>query len=64
MGKFRFTIRFFAILLALPVLMFAELTREDATIKERKNAIEVKSSNASVNANLVCLFPLLQASSN
>ena len=61
MEKLRFTIRFFAILLALPVVMFAELTREDSVNKQSKQVIEAKAPKASVNSELVCQFPLLQA---
>ena len=61
MEKLRFTIRFFAILLSLPVVMFAELTREDSVSQQPKHVIEAKTQQPSYNSELVCQFPLLQA---
>ena len=64
MEKLKFTIRVFALLLALPVFMFAELTREDSVNKKPGQVIEAKTQNASDNSELVCQFPVLQAVSN
>ncbi len=61
MEKLKFTIRVFALLLALPVVMFAELTRKDSVNKKPTQVIEAKTQNASDNAELVCQFPVLQA---
>jgi len=40
MEKLRFTIRFIAILVALPVIMFTELTRTEKVTTEQKQDIE------------------------
>jgi len=40
MEKLRFTIRFIAILAALPVIMFTELTRTEKGTTEQKQDIE------------------------
>jgi hypothetical protein len=61
MEKLKFTIRVFALLLALPVVMFAELTREDSVNKKPKQVIEAKTQNASNNSELVCQFSVMQA---
>jgi len=61
MEKLKFTIRVFALLLALPVVMFAELTREDSVDKKPRQVIEAKTQNASTNSELVCQFSVLQA---
>ncbi len=57
MEKLKFSIRFFALLLALPVVMFAELTREDSVKKEQKQVHAITSQNASDNSELVYRFP-------
>ena len=61
MEKLKFAIRFFTILLALPVVMFVELTREDSVKKASKQIIEAKTQNASNSSDLVCQFPVVQA---
>jgi hypothetical protein len=61
MEKLKFGIRCLVILLAFPVVMFADLTRDDSVKKEPKQVIEAKAQNASNNSELVCQFSVLQA---
>jgi len=62
MEKLKFTIRFFTILLALPVVMFTELTRENSVNAQPKKVHETKITENTVNhSELVCEFSLLQA---
>ena len=62
MEKLKFTIRFFTILLALPVIMFTELTRGNSASAQPKQVQEKQISGKTANhPELVCEFPLLQA---
>jgi hypothetical protein len=61
MEKLKFGIRCLVILLAFPVVMYADLTRDDSVNKEPKQVIEAKTQNASNNSELVCQFSVLQA---
>jgi len=62
MEKLKFGIRCFAILLAFPVVMYADLTREDSVNNEPKQVYEAKASQkASDNSELVSQFSLMQA---
>jgi hypothetical protein len=61
MEKLKFGIRCFAILLAFPAVIFADLTRQDEVNKEPKQVIEAKTQKAADNSELVCQFPLIQA---
>jgi hypothetical protein len=60
MEKLNFAIRFFVILLSLPVVMFAELTRKDS-VNKPKQVIETTAQKASDNTEFVCQFYLMQA---
>jgi hypothetical protein len=60
MEKLKFGIRCLVILLAFPVVMYADLTRDDSVNKESKQVIEAKAQNASNNSELVCQFSALQ----
>jgi hypothetical protein len=41
MEKLRFTVRFITLLLAIPVLMYAELTRDDkVNVEQKQNTAE------------------------
>ena len=62
MEKLKFTIKFFTILLALPVIMFTELTRGTSAKPQPKQVHEKQISEKTANhSELVCEFPLLQA---
>jgi len=61
MEKLRFTFRFIILLVALPVVMFTELTRSDkGTVSHKQNATEkaaaAKSDDAMLNHS-----PFMQA---
>jgi hypothetical protein len=65
MEKLNFAIRCFAILLAFPVVMFADLSRGDGVNKKPAQVPQKKvSQKTSDNSGLVCQFCLLQAVSN
>lgn len=62
MEKLKFTIRFFTMLLALPVLMFTELTRGNSANAQPKQVHEKQISEKTADhSELVCEFPMLQA---
>jgi len=62
MEKLNFGFRCFAILLAFPVVMFADLSRGDEAYKKPVQVPEEKvSQKTSDNSELVCQFSLLQA---
>jgi len=62
MEKLKFAIRCFAILLAFPVVMFAELSREgEVNNKPTQIPAEKLSQKTSDHSELVCQFSLLQA---
>jgi hypothetical protein len=48
MEKLRFTIRFIAILVAFPVIMFAELTRDEKGTNEQR---QIKTEQVSVKTS-------------
>lgn len=61
MEKVRFTIRFIFLLAALPVIMFAELTREDKGTVEQKPTLAEKVSKHNEVAMLNYHSPFMQA---
>ena len=62
MEKLKFTIRFFTMLLALPVIMFTELTRGNSVNAQPKQVHEAKISEKSADhSEPVCQFTVLQA---
>jgi len=61
MEKLNFTIRFIAILVALPVIMFTELTRTEKGTTEQKQAIEKVSVVTNQPATLSYASFFLQA---
>lgn len=52
MEKLKFTIRFIAILVALPVIMFTELTRSEKGTTEQKHQLEKVSAETNQPATL------------
>lgn len=62
MEKLRFTIRFIVLLVAFPVVMFTELTREDKVTKEQKPATAEKVSEKPSDVALLSYnSPFMQA---
>ena len=61
MEKLRFTFRFIVLLMAIPVVMYAELTRNDkVNVEQKQNTVEkvssLKSDEAALNHS-----PFMQA---
>ena len=61
MEKLKFTIRFIVILVALPVVMFTELTRTEKVTKEQKHDMEKVSVETNQPATLSYTSFFLQA---
>jgi hypothetical protein len=61
MEKLKFTIRFIAILVAFPVIMFTELTRTEKETTEQKHDMEKVSAETSQPATLSYTSFFLQA---
>jgi len=61
MEKLKFTIRFIVILVALPVVMFTELTRTEKVTKEQKQDMEKVSAETNQSATLSYTSFFLQA---
>ena len=62
MEKLKFTIRFIAILVALPVIMFTELTRtEKGSTEQKKHDMEKVSTETNQPATLSYTSFFLQA---
>jgi len=61
MEKLKFTIRFIVILVALPVVMFTELTRTEKVTKEQKHDMEKVSAETNQSATLSYTSFFLQA---
>ena len=61
MEKLKFTIRFIVILVALPVVMFTELTRTEKVTKEQKHDMEKVSAETTQPATLSYTSFFLQA---
>jgi hypothetical protein len=62
MEKLKFGIRCLVILLAFPVVMYADLTREDSVNTKPKQVHEAKvSEKTSDNSELGCVFSVMQA---
>ena len=61
MEKLRFTIRFIAILVALPVIMFIELTRSEKETTGQKRDVEKVSVETSQSSTLSYASFFLQA---
>lgn len=60
MEKLRFTLRFIVLLAALPVIMFAELTRKDKVTTEQKHKAE-KASVVTNDEAILNHSPFMQA---
>ncbi len=61
MEKLRFTFRFIVLLLAIPVVMFAELTRNDKVNVEQKQNTSEKAISSKTDEAALNHSPFMQA---